>query len=181
MRWRIQFASFAIWSMVLLTPGRADTSLEYAVKAAYLPKFIPFITWPDGTFGSPAAPVNICVLGRDPFNGRLDREAGSIKVGERSVAVRHVAELDQTASCQLLFLSSGSDTGSVEAALDATRGKPVVTVTDSGLKAHGVISFVIDTNHVRFDIDNVEAVQNGLTISSQLLGLAHSVRLRGQP
>ena len=35
-----------------LLPGslKAAPSLEYAVKAAYLPKFIPFITWPDGAF-----------------------------------------------------------------------------------------------------------------------------------
>jgi YfiR/HmsC-like len=166
--------------MALGTPGRAEVSLEYAVKAAYLPKFIPFITWPDGTFSSPTAPVTICVLGPDPFSGRLDREAGSIKAGERPIVVHHLAAPDPEVSCQLLFLGSGTDLSLVEGTLDAMKGRAVVTVTDSGMRAHGIISFVIDTNHVRFDIDDVQAAQDGLTISSQLLGLAHAVRQRGE-
>jgi hypothetical protein len=55
-----------------------------------------------------------------------------------------------------------------------------VTVIDSGLKARGVISFVIQDNHVRFDIDDALAADGGLTISSKLLGLAHAVKPRGQ-
>jgi hypothetical protein len=167
--------------MALWTSAWADASLEYAVKAAYLPKFSPFITWPEGSFASATAPVNICLLGADPFGGKLDQEAGALKAGERPVVVRHLAEPDPEASCQLLFMGAGDDPALVEGTLDAMKGRPVVTVTDSGLKAHGVISFVIDANHVRFDIDDAAAMQDGLTISSKLLGLAHAVRQRSQP
>lgn len=162
-------------------PVRGETSLEYAVKAAYLPKFLPFITWPEGTFESPGAPVNICVLGPDPFGGKLDREVGGLRAGERSVAVRHLPEPDGGVSCQLLFLGPGIDPAVIDGTLDAMKGQPVVTVTDSGMKVHGVISFVIEANHVRFDIDDAAAAEDGLTISSKLLSLAHAVRLRGQP
>jgi hypothetical protein len=168
-------------SMAFSAPARADAALEYAVKAAYLPKFIPFITWPEGIFASATAPVNICVLGSDPFAGRLDQEAGTAKAGEHPVAVRHLTAPDPEASCQLIFMGAGDDPAVVDGTLDAMKGKPVVTVTDSGLKSRGVISFVIDANHVRFDIDDAAAAQDGLTISSKLLGLAHSVRQRGQP
>jgi hypothetical protein len=180
---RVQFflAGVVIAGMALGAPARADTSLEYEVKAAYLPKFIPFITWPDGTFATTAAPVNICLVGDDPFGGKLDREAVTLKVGERAIVVLHMAEADPQAQCQLLFLGSGDGPALVDRTLAAEKGKPVVTVTDSGLMAHGVISFVIETNHVRFDIDDAAAAEDGLIISSKLLGLAHSVKLRGQP
>jgi hypothetical protein len=56
-----------------------------------------------------------------------------------------------------------------------------VTVTDSGLSVHGMISFVIENNHVRFDIDDAMAAEGGLVISSKLLGLAHAVKMRSQP
>ncbi|HEY2008075.1 MAG TPA: YfiR family protein [Rhizomicrobium sp.] len=174
-------AGVVTMGMVLQVPALAQTSLEYAVKAAYLPKFAPFITWPEGTFAAATAPVNICVLGSDPFGGKLDQEAGQLKAGDRPVAVRHMAEPDPEASCQLLFLGNGDDPAVVEGTLDAMKGRPVVTVTDSGLKNHGVISFVIEANHVRFDIDDAQAAQDGLVISSKLLGLAHAVKLRGQP
>ena len=166
---------------VLAAGARADEAQEYAIKADYLPKFIAFITWPDGTFVSPAAPVNICVLGADPFGGKLDQGAGTLKAGERPIAVRHLSEPDPEATCQLLFMGAGDDPALVDGTLDAMKGRPVVTVTDSGLKERGVISFVIDENHVRFDVDDAEAARDGLTISSKLLGLAHAVRPRGQP
>lgn len=159
-----------------LLPGslKAAPSLEYAVKAAYLPKFIPFITWPDGTFASATAPVTICVLGDGPFGGTLDQAAAAGKSGDRAITVRHVSAPD--AGCQLLFLGEGG-----EGAADALRGKPVVTVTDSTAHAQGVISFVIADNHVRFDVDDAAAQQDGLVISSKLLGLAHAVKQRGAP
>jgi hypothetical protein len=166
--------------LVLATAARADTSLEYTVKAAYLPKFVPFITWPENAFPSPTAPVTICVLGEDPFGGKLEQVAGGTRSGDRAVTVRHLSVPDTSASCQLIFLGPG-DPAVAAGTLDAMRGRPVVTVTDSGLKAHGVISFLIEADHVRFDIDDAAAAQGGLVISSKLLGLAHAVKQRGQP
>jgi hypothetical protein len=150
------------------------------VKAAYLPKFIPFITWPEGTF-APAAPFTICVLGQDRFEGRLDQAAAGLRSGDHPVQVRHAAAPDASSDCRLVFMPAGSDPALVQRTLEAMRGNPVVTVTDSGLKARGVISFVIQDNHVRFDIDDALAAEGGLVISSKLLGLAHAVRPRGQP
>jgi hypothetical protein len=172
---------FLVLLLGLPAPLKADVSLEYAVKAAYLPKFIPFITWPESVFGAPSAPFTICVLGQDRFEGRLDKAAADTRSGEHAVQVRHLDGPDPAANCQLVFLSAGSDPGLVQGMLETMRGQPVVTVTDSGLKAHGVISFLIQDNHVRFDIDDALAAQGGLSISSKLLGLAHAVRTRGQP
>ena len=61
------------------------------------------------------------------------------------------------------------------------RGKPVVTVTDSGLPGRGLISFVMQDNHVRFDIDAAAAEKNGIRISSKLLDLARTVTRRSRP
>jgi hypothetical protein len=169
-----------LWGLMIATQARAEVSLEYAVKAAYIPKFIPFITWPDSSFAAPDAPVTICVVGADPFGGRLEQAAGELKSGDRTIAVRYLPQSDTAASCQVIFLGK-ADEMVAEGTLDAVKGKPVVTVTDSGLKAHGVISFVIEANHVRFDIDQAAAAQGGVTISSKLLNLARAVRPRGQP
>jgi hypothetical protein len=166
--------------LVIATQARAEVPLEYAVKAAYIPKFVPFITWPDTAFATPSAPVTICVLGADPFGGKLEQAAGELRSGNRAITVRYLPGSDPSASCQLVFLSK-TDEGVAEETLEAAKGKPVVTVTDSGLKAHGVISFVIEANHVRFDIDEAAASQGGVGISSKLLNLARAVKPRGQP
>lgn len=177
---RLRLSVLALLGLVVATQAQAEVSLEYAVKAAYIPKFIPFITWPDSTFAGPDAPVTICVLGADPFGGKLEQAAGELKSGDRAIAVRHLPASDAAASCQVIFLGK-ADEPEAEETLEAAKGKPVVTVTDSGLKAHGVISFVIEANHVRFDIDQAAAAQGGVTISSKLLNLARAVKPRGQP
>ncbi|HVW73739.1 MAG TPA: YfiR family protein [Rhizomicrobium sp.] len=151
-----------------------NPSLEYAVKAAYLTKFIPFITWPNGALPQANTPVTICVMGDDPFGGKLEQAAAGAKLGEHPVTVKKAAAPD--AACQIAFLGTGAD-----ASLESWRGKPVVTVTDSGARAHGVISFVLVDNHVRFDIDDALAAQDGLQVSSKLLSLAHIVKPRGAP
>jgi hypothetical protein len=167
--------------LLALLPGslKAAPSLEYAIKAAYLPKFIPFITWPDGAFAGADAPFTICLLGQDHFGGKLDQAAAGLRVGDHAVQVRHLAAPDP--NCQLIFLPEGTDPASARGTLDAVRGHPVVTVTDSGLSVHGMISFVIENNHVRFDIDDAMAAEGGLVISSKLLGLAHAVKMPGPP
>jgi hypothetical protein len=163
--------ALGVAQMARPAPANADAALEYAVKAAYLTKFIPFITWP-------AAPAfSICVLGNDPFAGKLTQAASGIRAEERVVNVRHVTAPDS--DCQIEFL--GLNEEGAESAIEALHGKPVVTVTDSDVKAHGMISFVIVDNHVRFDIDDAAAAQGGLVISSKLLGLARTVTQRGKP
>jgi hypothetical protein len=178
---RILSVPLVVAAMALCGPAAARPSLDYAVKAAYLPKFVPFIAWPDGAFASPTAPVTLCVMGGDPFDGRLEQAAHHTRVGERLIAVRHLGGSDAQTSCHLLFLPADADPGAAAATLEAVRGRPVVTVTDSGMKLHGVISFVVEANHVRFDIDDGAAAQGGLTISSKLLSLARVVKQRGQP
>ena len=161
-------------SAALSGSAAAADSVEYAVKAAYLVKFIPFINWPDDVFASPDQPVTICVLGDDPIGGKIDAAAGQ-KAGDRLIAVKHVTAYDPAANCQLLFLGLGP---AAPDAMAAVKDKHVVTVTDSGTSLRGIISFVIADNHVRFDIDDAAAEAEHIRISSKLLELAHAVNRR---
>lgn len=139
-------------------PAQADTPLEYAVKAAYLTKFAPFIEWPESVFASAAAPVNICILGADPFGATIDKAASG--AGGRPLAIRRISAATAADGCQIVY-TNDPQAGS----LDALQSKPVVTVTDSGLPQVGVISFVMLDNHVRFDIDDAAAARDGIRIS----------------
>jgi hypothetical protein len=160
--------------LLALAPARADAPLEYAVKAAYLTKFVPFIDWPDTVFASADAPVTICILGADPFGATLDKAAGG--GGGRPLTIRRIAAPEAAAGCQIVY-AGDPQAGS----LDVLAGQPLVTVTDSGMPAHGIISFVMLDNHVRFDIDDAAAAKNGIRISSKLLELAHAVNRRSGP
>jgi hypothetical protein len=163
----------ALAALLGTTESQAQPSLEYAVKAAYLAKFAPFIEWPQSAFESPTAPLTICILGPDPFGADFDKAIAGQKDGDHPLVARRMAALEPAAACQFLF--SRDDTLAEQALAEMTT-RPVVTVTDSGLRAHGVISFLVIENHVRFDIDAAAADSVGINISSKLLGLAHAVR-----
>jgi hypothetical protein len=150
----------------------ADGSLEYAVKGAYLYKMLPFVDWPPTVFSAPNSPITICILGHDPFGGALDKAVADQRIGQRSIAVRRNIAPGDT-SCQAVFIDR--DNADAEQTFD---GRPVLTVTDSGAAAHGVVSFVVEQNHVRFDIDDALAAKDGLAISSKLLDLARKVTPR---
>ncbi|HEY7978028.1 MAG TPA: YfiR family protein [Rhizomicrobium sp.] len=153
-----------------------ENSVEYAVKGAYLYKMLPFVDWPASVFPTPNGPIAICILGRDPFGAALDKAVADQRIGEHPVSVRRNAAPGD-ASCQVAFVDA-ADPQAESDMLRAFDGKPVLTVTDSGAPAPGIVAFVVEQNHVRFDIDDAAAAKGGLSISSKLLDLARTVKPR---
>jgi hypothetical protein len=158
-------------------PAPSDVSLEYAVKATYLYKLAPFVNWPPATFSSADQPFRICVAGEDPFNDYLEHAVAGQSLGTHPFEVRRLATLTRDTQCQIVFISHLSSQ-SVQQALDAVSGKPVLTVVDSTEPGQegSIVQFVIDRGRVRFVIDTGAAARNHITISSKLLNLALSVR-----
>jgi hypothetical protein len=157
-------------------PTPPAVSLEYAVKATYLYKLAPFVTWPAEEFASPDAPFRICVVGDDPFDDFLEKAVAGRRFGNHAFEVRRLDSLTPDADCQVAFLSH-VPSQSISQALEAVRGKPVLTVVDSTVPERGgIMQFVIRHGRVRFEIDTGAAARNHLTISSKLLNLALVVR-----
>jgi hypothetical protein len=153
----------------------ADRSLEFAVKATFLVKFATFVEWPPGSFESDTSTFNLCILGADPYGGRISQAATGQAVGRHPIVLRQIARAEARSNCHAMFIS-GSASQDVDDALKAVAGTPILTVTDSTLDAAaGVIHFVIANDHVTFDIDNVAAARNGIVISSKLLSLARKL------
>jgi hypothetical protein len=168
---------------LLLTCNRPvaaqDSGREYAVKAAYLAKIGSFVGWPKSAFPTPDSPINLCVVGQDAVGAELDRAAGGQRAGDHPIVVQRLVTVARNSNCQILYIA-GSGAQSVDQALDATRGANVFTVTDAMPTGAtpSVLYFAIRDNRVRFVIDDQAAAQNGLSISSDLLKLALSVKPR---
>jgi len=173
-------ALYVAVAVVLAPPTRAqDASLEYAVKAQFLYKLGPFIEWPAGAFVDDAGPVNLCVVGTDPFGGALDQAVANQRIGSRPITVARLQAPARGLACHILFIGT-ADPRLAADAIALVRGTPVLTVTDGmrDPRAKGIINFVIQANRVRFEIDDLAASENGLDISSKVLSLAASVRPR---
>ncbi len=148
-------------------------TLEAAVKATYLYKFAPFVTWPGG---DPSAPFNICVVGDDPFGAQLDHAVAGQSYNNRPFQVVRIDTITAQSPCPIAFVA-GSAQQPVAVALKAVHGAPILTVTDEGQPA-GIVAYAMQDDHVRFRIDQEAADDGGLVISSKLLSLALSVRTR---
>lgn len=154
--------------------ARAEPALESAVKAAYLARLPGFVDWP----GRPARggpPLVLCLLGDGPVAQDVRRGVGFGRE-PRPLSIRTLDSADAASGCDILF-ASGSPGQPAQAALEAVRGRPVLTITDErGGQAQGMIHFRLLRGRVRFQVDVAEASRAGLSISSKLLRLAQTVR-----
>lgn len=163
-----------LWSLpihVLAAPAPLQTNLEYSVKANYLVRFAAFVEWPAASFADSRAPVVICVAGRDPFNGALERAARAQTAHGRALVVRRPHTAEATAGCHILYVGRGGGS------LVASGNRAILLVTDAAVSSdRGMIHFVVSDDRVRFHIDLQAASRSRLSISSRLLNLALSVR-----
>ena len=166
----------ALAGLLLAIPAHpADHSLEYAVKATFLYKFASYVEWPAGSFEHESSPFNLCIVGTDPFGGRIHEAVAGQSVGKHPIVLRQLARAEPRSGCHALLVSALGSQRATES-LGAVSGTPTLTVTDSALGAPaGIIHFVIADDRVSFDIDNVAAAKNRLVISSKLLALARRV------
>jgi len=150
---------------------------EYQIKAAYLYNFARFVTWPTGAAALGPDPVTMCVLGDDPFGPVLDAAGTGLLVSGKRTVVRRITNVSDTGTCGVLFISeSGGPALENVIATVGTRG--VLTVSDlpDFTRRGGIIQFVISGNRIRFEVNLAAADTAGLTLSSELLKVAVTVR-----
>ena len=170
-------AAYLMASAMVSKPAIAATS-ETAVKAAFLPRFAHYVTWPAQARPSPGQPLVLCTIGGDPFGRQLDIAAAGQSGSNQRILVRRLSSTEGVASCHVAFVSGrdGQPTGQILASLGK---RSVLTVTDARMGSQrGAIHFAMVGGRVRFFIDNVAAQERGLIISSRLLDLAIAVRSR---
>jgi YfiR/HmsC-like len=169
---------FSVACMLLVPTARAQVG-EYAVKAAFLYKFGLFVEWPDSAFPSPVSPVNLCIVGDDPFGKSLDAVVAGAQVKGRNVIIRRLQTVGRNPSCHILY-AGGSEEQSEAQIIETVRGSNVLTVSDGRGSNAGdaIINFVVADKRVRFDIDDEAAAENNMLISSQLMNLALNVKRR---
>ncbi len=173
---RFRRSSAAVCLVLCATMALAAQPSETDVKAAFLPKFARYVTWPAPAVPKGGNPLVLCVIGADPFGDALDAAARNQTVDGRKIVVRHLNSDSGASACHIAYVG-GSDGATVGHLLAALRGKPILTVTDaSNGPSHGIIHFEIVHGRVRFFIDQADASARGLSISSRLLALAVGVK-----
>jgi hypothetical protein len=156
-------------------PLRAQSTLEYEVKAALLLNFARFIEWPDRAFAGQRAAIDICVFAPNPFGQALERALQGEMVGMRPLSTRDVHSAAEAAGCHLLFVPAGTELRA--AALVRQIGSPTITVGESRRfeDLGGALSFVLEGGRVRFTVNLRPVEARGVRISARMLNLASRV------
>lgn len=156
--------------------GPNDKPSEYDVEAAYLFNFSKFITWPAKSRGQ-SNPFVICILGDDPFGPVLDKTVSGEKVDGKSVIDKRIARAEEATGCSILYIGT-SEASRLSKILLAVKDAPMLTVSDipDFMDRGGMIQFVLRDRRVRFAVNLGPTQQDGLTLSSELLKVAVTVR-----
>jgi hypothetical protein len=157
---------------------RAETPTESKVKAAFLYNFTKFVVWPDSAFSDPKAPFTICTLDTGNFQEVLEGTVDGKTLDGRPVHARKLVSERELGGCQVLFVS-GAKASKHNALLSQAGTRNLLTVTEGAPRdavSGAVITLVLDSNRVRFIIDDQAAGKAGLSISSKLLSLALQVQ-----
>ena len=170
---------WALGMVVFLLSGtraQSPAAGEYQIKAAFLFNFAKFVEWPSSSFSNAAAPLRICVFGRDPFGDELLNITKDKTVNGRKLEVDQGVDLEVARTCQILFISS-SEKRHMKEILAGLGGTSVLTVAENEGFAEqgGMINFVLENSRVQFEVNRKTAGQAGLKISSKLLSVAKLV------
>ena len=149
---------------------------EYEVKAAFIYNFAKFIDWPDSSFESATSPFYVGVLGKNRFNGYLEKILSGKKLKGRKIQIRYFKNFKEVKYSHILFISS-SEKKRLRHVFKALEKKGILTIgdTEGFISTGGAIGFVMKDNKVRFEINLNSARKARLTISSKLLRLAKKV------
>ena len=176
-RW-VWHCAAAVFALGLLSQvgfsqeAEGEVNREYAIKAVYLYNFAHYVQWPADA--QPQGPFVIGVLGHDPFGALLDEIASSKRLEGRAITVKRFASAEQYEACHILFLSASATAAQKKAALERTRGRPVLVVAEEpqGETSGVAINFFLEDNNVRFEIRAETAKRGQLKFSSKLLSLS---------
>jgi hypothetical protein len=167
------------------TPARSAAPYpEEAVKAIFLYRFAGYVTWPASTAKAPQ--FTIAVLGAENVARQLKEFLPEHPIQGRPARVATIQGLGQLGDAQMLYIGPGV-TGKLSALIEALKDRPVLIVTDQpgALEEGSTVNFLLEEQHVRFEISTAAAKRSGLSIGSDLLAVAERVKtarhIRHQP
>lgn len=170
---RAVFAAALVFVAALSSPAAQPPnvpSIVAAIEATYLYKFAAYVEWPKGTFSAPGEPLDLCIVGNPDFGALVARAAKGTTIDRHPIVVHDLAAPEPDVPCHIMYLAPAIR----PTALDAAHGTSILTVTAKprASRHKGIINFIIQNDHVRFEIDDAAAQENHLKLSSQLLALA---------
>jgi hypothetical protein len=145
------------------------------IKAGFIAKFPAFVEWPGNPIPGPSV-LRFCTIGRPLLHKALEEVLRFSDMGEREPVLERIVDPAEAIRCPILYIAK-MDAASLEAILDITRDRPILTVGDTeGYGEKGVlINLFVENRQVRFEINLPAVRRSGLSIDFRLLEVARLI------
>jgi len=149
---------------------------ESQMKAAYLYKFIKYISWAKEAFTN-SSTLRICVLAdTDPFMGELEIAVKDEKVDGRLLEVKYINRASQINRCHTLFIERSEEANLPEIFSVANQWFTLtISDMDHFVEQGGMIQLFTINNKIGFAIAPETIEKVGLKASAQLLQVAKQI------
>lgn len=156
---------------LMLTGTRAgdEPVSESEFKAALLVKLVRFVIWPESAFTELSAPLEIGVLGKNPFGKYLDRLSMGKTLEDHPIKVRYAAAPDDLVMCHFVFVCR-ERSATLKDIVRAFAGKSILLVGEEERFANegGMINVVVKEQKPYLQINARVAEHAGLRFRGQL-------------
>ena len=142
------------------------------VKAGFIYNFTRYVEFPPRAEAD-VTHFHVCTAGQDGVIDQLEIAVHGKVVDNQSIVVVRLGDSVNVGGCEVLYI--GNIPGNYEQRLAAAvAGLPVLTVASRRgfLAGAGILTFVLEQNRVRFDIDLDLAQKVNIHFDSRLLALA---------
>ena len=159
-------------SLAVAPAAGVTTVSEYRTKGSYLLNFIRLVEWrpPRPTAGV----LPVCVFGESPIAPVLDEMASALVSG-RQVVVQRLPDLRKVATCEVLFITEAKWTEVDAIARTLPSGVLTISEVNTDAMVGAVINFVVENDHIVFDVNLGAAAREHVAPSTRLLALARAV------
>lgn len=148
---------------------------EDEVEAGFIYNFTKYTEWPQATERDDNAHFHLCVVGDGGVVEQLEKSVHGKIVANRNILVRHVGESADITDCEALYV--GRISRKIEDRLvSALVGQAILTIgsTPGYLRGTGIVTFVVEADRVRFDINAQLAEKVNIHFDSRILALARN-------
>lgn len=149
-----------------------STISEYRIKGSYLLNFIRLVEW------RPPRPIAgvlpVCVFGESPIAPVLN-EMASQPVKGRQLVVERLADLRKAGACEVLFITEAKWNEVDAIARTLPSGVLTISEVNTDDMVGSVINFVVENDHIVFDLNLGAAAREHVEPTTRLLALARAV------
>mgnify|MGYP001074551740 CR=1 FL=1 len=166
----------ALWALQIPSWARPSAANANQAIALFLYNFANYVEWPESAFSSARDTLNMCVIGNAKFVPYLDTFEGTM-IRKRKLSIVKLPVINLNKRCHVIFLDE-EEKKTIENIQVIHQSDFVLSFSDDKqfVQDGGVVSVFVQERGVQFEVNLAQALANGLYLSSDVLGLARSVK-----